>query len=113
MSEDYQRGPGPGRGDWHMPKPGSYRTSPPTAAPCQWIDCTCSHRPPCVAGWIDEEVPMTDRAGRPLTKPDGTPIMRQQTKPGPTCRPEHRKILDNPMLTRGQQLARIRGLKER
>ena len=110
-SEDYRRGPS--RRDWHIPQPDSYRTAPPTPAPCPWIDCPCSHRPPCIAGWIDEEVPMTDHAGRPLTNPiTGGPVLHRQTKPCATCRPEHRKTLDNPMLTRGQQLARIRQLKE-
>lgn len=100
MSEEYQRGPG-------------RRRAAPTPAPCPRPDCRCPHQPPCVAGWVDEEIPKTDGAGHPLINPaTGGPVLHRQTKPCPRCRPQHSAALDNPMLTRGQQMAKVRRLEK-
>ncbi|MFE5369209.1 hypothetical protein [Streptomyces mirabilis] len=84
-------------------------------APCPWPDCRCLHEPPCVAGWIDtdEEEPELGANGRPRTRPDGTVITHTVTKPCPNCRPEASRSLADPMLTRPQQIAKIRKRKDR
>lgn len=84
MSDEYVRGPGLNPKRRTVPSHGP--------APCPWPECRCAHTPPCVRGWIDD--------------PDAT-------RPCPVCRPEHHKILTDPMLTRSQKLARIQRLKER
>ena len=113
MSEatDYVRGPGlkaPSR----APK-GSAPDHPPIG--CPWpTECRCTHTDGCVAGWIDsdEEVQEVNEKGRPRTR-DGRPVTNAATRPCPRCRPEAARILADPMLTRPQQIAKIRQRKER
>lgn len=113
MSEipDYVRGPGLRRP--HRVPPPSSSGHPPE--PCPWPECRCTHTDGCVRGWIDadEEEPEIGENGRPRTRPDGTVITHLITKPCPRCRPEAAEALNDPMLTHGQQLAKIRRRKER
>lgn len=107
---DYVRGPGLRRP--HRIPQDNARPSP---AHCGWAECRCTHTYPCVAGWIDsdEDVPEIGEGGQPRTRPDGTPVVHQVTRPCPNCRPEAAQALADPMLTRGQQLSKIRKRKER
>lgn len=113
MSElpDYVRGPGlkaPRR-----PPRVTDNEHPPIV--CPWPEiCQCTHSDGCVAGWIDadEEPQQHNEKGRPRTH-QGKPVTHAVTKPCPRCRPEAAQILADPMLTHGQQLAKIRRRKER
>lgn len=106
---DYIRGPGLKRPHRVPPAP-----SPAGRAPCPWPDCRCTHEPPCVAGWLDgEEEPELGANGRPRTRPDGSVITHTVTRPCPLCRPQAAEALADQMLTRPQQIAKIRKRKER
>jgi hypothetical protein len=106
---EYVRGPGL---KTHPRSPSA--PASPGRAPCPWPDCRCTHEPPCVAGWIDadEEEPEIGANGKPRTR-NGTPVTHSVTRPCPNCRPEARQALEDPMLTRPQQFAKIRRRKER
>lgn len=108
---DYVRGPGLKT----TPRAPKAATSDHPPISCPWPEqCQCTHTDGCVAGWIDsgEEVQEVNEKGRPRTR-DGRPVTHSVTRPCPRCRPEAARVLADPMLTRPQQLAKIRQRKER